>query len=167
MQARTLISEDEYLRMTFDGPAMEYVNGELVERSVPSNFHSKVQVELSYIFRNLQGRMPLFARSELHLPLAPRVWRIADLAVYANQEPAEAYPSAPPLIVIEIVSPDDKHEELMVKLEDYLAWGIPHIWLVDPGLRRLHVYSDGGLKAVEAFELPEFGVRIPSGDILK
>jgi hypothetical protein len=41
------------------------------------------------------------------------------------------------------------------------------VWLVNPGLHRAYVYRDGGLTAVEAFELPEFDVRIAAGEILR
>ena len=35
----TLITEAEYLRMTFDGPEPDYVDGELVERAIPNFQH--------------------------------------------------------------------------------------------------------------------------------
>ena len=167
MGVKTLISEEEYLRTSFEDRTPEYVDGELVERSVPNKSHSKAQIELGFIFRTLRDRLPLFPFSELRVPVAPRKYRIADLAVYANQEPAEELPRELPLVVIEIVSPDDRHEDIMTRLAEFQAWGVPHVWLVDPGLQRLYVYHNGGLTAVEAFDLPEFGVRIAAGEILR
>lgn len=161
-----LISEEEYLRTSFLDRTPEYVDGELVERSLPNTSHSKTQVELIFRFGNLRERLPLFPLSELTVPVAPRKYRIVDLAVYAHRMPAVELPTEVPLVVIEIVSPDDRFEELMNRLEDFRAWGVPHVWLVDPGLRRICVYRDGGVTAVEAFELPEFGVRIVAGEIL-
>ena len=167
MDVKTLISEEEYLRTSFEDRAPEYVDGELVERSVPNKSHSKTQAELTFVFRTLQQRLPLFPFPELRVPVAARKYRIVDLAVYAHQEPAEELPKDLPLVVIEIVSPDDRHEDIMTRLAEFQAWGVPHVWLVDPGLQRLYVYRDGGLTAVEAFELPEFGVRIAAGEILR
>ena len=123
-------------------------------------------MELAFVFRTLRQRLPLFPISELRVPVAPRKYRIVDLAVYAHREPADELPTELPLVVIEIVSPDDRFEELMNRLEEFRAWGVPHVWLVDPGLRRICVYRDGGVMAVEAFELPEFGVRIAAGEII-
>jgi Uma2 family endonuclease len=167
MEVKTLISEEEYLRMSFPDRAPEYVDGELVERSVPDKSHSSIQAELTFVFRTLRQRLPLFPFPELRVPVAPRRYRIVDLAVYAHQEPAEELPKEVPLVVIEIVSPDDRYEDLMKRLEEFRAWGVPHVWLVDPGLRRLSVYRDGGLTAVTAFELGEFGVRIAAEEILR
>jgi len=166
MDVKTLISEEEYLRTSFLDRTPEYIDGELVERSLPNNSHSKTQVELIFRFRNLQQRLPLFPISELRVPVAPRKYRIVDLAVYAHQEPVEELPRELPLVVIEIVSPDDRYEELMTRLEEFRVWGVPHVWLVDPGLRRIYVYREAGVTAVEAFELPEFGVRIAAGEII-
>ena len=167
MGVKTLIGEEEYLRMSFEDQAPEYVDGELVERGLPNNSHSRTQTTLAGRFETLRERLPLFARTELRVPVAPGKYRIVDLAVYAHQEPAEELPTELPLVVIEIVSPDDRHEVLMKRLEEFRAWGVPHVWLVDPGLKRICVYRDGGLTAVEAFELPEFGVRIAAGEILR
>jgi Uma2 family endonuclease len=166
MSVKTLISEEEYLGMSFQDRVPEYVNGELVERSGPDNLHSRTQVELAFVFRTLQQRLPLFPFSELRVPVAPGKYRIVDLAVYAHQEPVEERPKELPLAVIEIVSPDDRHEELMQRLEEFRAWGVPHVWLVNPGLHRAYVYRDGGLTPVEAFELPEFKVRISAAEFL-
>ena len=166
MDVKTLISEEEYLRTGFEDRTPEYIDGELVERSVPNKSHSSAQVELAFVFRTLQQRLPLFPLSELRVPVAPRKYRIADLVVY-TQEPAAELPQELPLVVIEIVSPDDRYELLMTRLEEFRTWGVPHVWLVDPGMRRLSVYREGGLTAVEAFELPEFGVRIGAGEILR
>jgi len=149
MGVNTLVSEEEYLRMSFPDRAPEYVDGELVERGV------------------LQQRLPVFPRSELRVPVAPGKYRIVDLAVYTAPEPVEQLPKQTPLIVVEIVSPDDRYEDLMTRLEEFRAWGVPHIWLVDPGLTRMYVFSNGGLTPVLAFELPEFGVQIAAGDILR
>jgi Uma2 family endonuclease len=167
MATRTLITEEEFLRMSFDGPEPDYVDGEVVERAVPNNSHSSAQLELSFVFRALQERLALFPRPELRLRVAPGKYRTADLAVYAHREPTEAVPPEIPLVVIEIVSPDDKYENLMKKLSDYQSWGVPHIWLVDPGLRGLSVYRDGALIPVAAYELPEFGVRITPEQVFR
>jgi len=167
MDVKTLITEEEYLRMSFEDRTPEYVDGELVERSVPNNSHSRTHVELTAVFLGLRQRLPLFPRLELRVPVAPGKYRIVDLAVYAHQQPAEELPKEVPLVVTEIVSPDDRHEDIMKRLEEFRAWGVPHVWLVDPGLQRVYVYQKGGLTAVEAFDLPEFGVRIAAEEILR
>ena len=166
MAVKTLISEEEYLRTSFLDRTPEYIDGELVERAVPNNRHSRTQSKLVARFERLGEQLPLFPRPELRVPVAPGRYRIVDLAVYAHQEPLDDLPRELPLVVIEVVSPDDRHEDIMERLEDFRAWGVPHVWLVDPGIGRMYIYHDGSLTALAAFELPEFGVRIAAEEVL-
>jgi len=166
MPTKALLTEEEYLRTSFDDRAPEYVDGELVERGLPNNSHSRTQQKFVFSFGKLGERLPIYPRPELRLRVAPGKYRIADLVVYAHQEPVEELPTQVPLVVIEIVSPDDRYDELMKKLEEYRTWGVPHIWLADPALGRTYAYRDGGLIPVPVLELPEFGIRILAQEVL-
>ena len=53
----------------------------------------------------------------------------------------------------------------MQKFEEYRAWGVPHIWLVDPRQRRLHTYENGSLHEIADLLIPEFDVRITAAEI--
>ena len=153
-----VVPVEEYLRMQFEGPDMEYLDGELVERHLGGKPHSNAQANLTAIFLELRKRTTIRAYPELHLRTAPRRFRIADLAVFA-EEPEEAIPSRPPLITIEIISPEDAHTQVRSKSKEYLDWGVKHVWLVDPVSKTLSIY-DGGFHDVPRFELPEFGFTI-------
>jgi Uma2 family endonuclease len=52
-------------------------------------------------------------------------------------------PDTPPLVAIEILSPDDRLIEVRQKLEEYQAWGVPHIWLIDPRSHRFYTCDSG------------------------
>jgi Uma2 family endonuclease len=167
MGAKSAVSIDEYLRTSFEDLDREYVDGEIVERSLPTYLHSKTQTRLAAIFCNLGDRYPLFACVELRSrPGATRV-RIPDVSVYAGEEPSDPVPAVPPLIAIEILSPDDRNKNVAVKLEEYRVWGVRHVWLVDPEARKLSVYGEGVLQEVALFEVPEFGLRVSPAEILR
>ena len=53
----------------------------------------------------------------------------------------------------------------MQKFEEYQAWGIGHVWLVDPHRRKLQVYSSGTLSEVAVLEISEYDVRFTAADI--
>jgi Uma2 family endonuclease len=163
--AKTAISVEEYLRRSFDGPDREYVDGEVVERAVGDNPHSAVQTQFIEIFAELRKRFPLYARVELRHRVQPTRYRIPDVTVFLGGGPSEDVPSAPPYITIEIISPDDRYTDLLQKLEEYRAWGVGHIWLVDPRLRKLAVYDGTGLHDVPAFALADFAVEITPAEI--
>ena len=98
-------------------------------------------------------------------PLGPSRFRIADLAVYAHTPPSAEIPPEVPHVVVDIVSPDDRHDELMVKLADYQAFGVPYIWLAGPALRSLSIYRDGSLTSVPELTLPEFGLALQPAEV--
>jgi Uma2 family endonuclease len=49
-------------------------------------------------------------------------------------------------LAIEIVSPDDSVPEMLTKIGDYLAAGIPHIWVIDPYKRNLVEADQAGIR---------------------
>lgn len=159
------IPVEEYFRMTFDGPEMEYVDGELVERHLGGEPHSNAQTNLAAIFSELKKRVSIRVYVELHLRTAPERVRVADVAIFLRRAD-EDIPSRPPLITIEIISPNDSFHEVLRKSKEYLEWGVKYVWLVNPAARALSVY-DGSLRDVPKFELPEFGLEITPEQIFE
>ena len=165
MATKTLITEAEFLRMTFDGPEPDYLDGELVERAMPNTQHSDVQSVFCGLIFPLRAGNRLFALPELRLLTQAGHYRVVDIAVYQDRKPVGLMPVETPFIVVEIVSPGDPHEELMTKLAEYSALGVPHVWIAEPGLQSLSVYERGSLLRVEAFALPEFGLRFTAAQL--
>ncbi|SRR5579871_258912 len=166
MSTRALVPVEEYLRMSFEGSGPEYLDGELVERSVGGKSHGSTQARLAIYFGRHKNRFPFRVITELHLRLAPGRIRIADAAVFL-EEPAEEIPASPPHIVVEIVSPGDRYMEIHEKLQEYRRWGVKHIWLVDPASQSFSVYDDAGLREVPMLELPEFGLTVQKSDVFE
>lgn len=165
MGTKTIVPVEEYLRMSFDGPDREYVDGEIVERNLGERKHSRVQGRIVGIFYNLEKRYPLFAHPELRHRVTLTRYRIPDVSVYAGHEPEESVPSVAPFIAVEIVSPDDRYSEIVLKLEEYRVWGVAFIWLVDPQTRKMCVYDSSGLREVGTLNLPDYGVSLGADDI--
>jgi Uma2 family endonuclease len=53
-----------------------------------------------------------------------------------------------PLLVVEILSPSDRVEEINLKLNDYLDAGVPLIWIVDPFAQTVVVHRAGDKPAL-------------------
>ncbi|MDA1315494.1 MAG: Uma2 family endonuclease [Acidobacteria bacterium] len=164
MATSTQLPVEEYLRMSFEGPDREYLDGEVVERNVGGKRHSKVQAQFMRLIDRVVEPHPLQLFPELRMRVLKTRYRIADVAVF-SEEPAEEVPSTPPLVVLEIVSRDDRLTEIIEKLEEYLNWGVPHVWLADPYSERLHVMAAEGMREVPSFELPEYSLRITKEDL--
>jgi Uma2 family endonuclease len=155
MASRLQVAPSEYLLTSFDGTDREYVRGEIVERSIPDYVHGRMQAKLLVRFGEFETSHRLFGCSETRMLLGPDLFRIPDVAVFAEREPEERVPSRP-LVVIEIVSPDDRYSEMLEKLAEYQQWGVANIWVVDPHRRALAAYEDEGLRTVPSLALPGY-----------
>lgn len=164
MAAKTLLSEEEYLSTSFDGPEPDYLEGELVERSMPTTRHSRAGRKL--IVRSTQPNLSLCAFPELRIRVATRRYRVVDLALF-DHEPADDIPIETPLAAIEILSPDDSYTELRRKFEDYELLGIPHIWLVDPITRSFAIYRQASLTNVGELTIPSHNFTLRLADIFE
>ena len=149
--------------MTFEHDA-EFVHGEIVERSMPDLIHSRIQTELAIGFGGLRKSHGLCTCTELRMKVASHVYRIPDVAVYADR-PSQPVPDTPPLVAIEILSPDDRHSDLMQKLEEYRLWGVQHIWVIDPATQRFSVYSELGLQNVSSLGLSDYPFQLTPAEL--
>jgi Uma2 family endonuclease len=155
-----MISREEYLRTGFDGSEPDYIEGRLVERPAANFLHSRTQILLADAFKPWEDRRQLFRASEIRLRVAPDRFRVADFAVFSSRQ-REPIPSSAPYAVVEIVSPDDRYEELMSMLADYEQAGVEFIFVADPPVGKLSRYRHGDIAAVTTLELPAFDVAIP------
>src|SRR5260370_2038085 len=165
MSAKSAFSMDDYLRTSFEDLDREYVDGEIVERTLPDQLNSETQWRLAGLIWDLSKTQPLHGRTELRCIVSATRVRIPDVAIYAGSKPVERFPTKAPLVAIEILSDDDRHLEVMQKLEEYGVWGVRNVWLIDPKERKLHVYESGTLAQISVLEIPDDNVRFTSVDI--
>lgn len=152
MATLTSVPVEEYLRTTYD-PDREYVDGQLVERHVGEYYHSRLQIILGAELyrREVDHGFRVFTEQRVRVSDGPR-YRIPDLCVKAL--PHQITPIlVRPDLAVEIVSPDDEPVEMLEKIADYQAAGIPHIWVVNPYKRTL-------------IEADQSGIRRPAGLVL-
>jgi len=160
---KTQITAEQYLRMTFEHDA-EFVHGEIVERAMPDYIHGRLEGLLFAGFDSLRQSHQLYPSVEVRSNLGPDVYRIPDVSVFAAP-PHQTVPDTPPLVAIEILSKDDRHSDLMQKLEEYLAWGVANIWVVDPITKRFSAYTHLGLQNVSSFSLPDYPFQLTPSDL--
>ncbi|HEX6897369.1 MAG TPA: Uma2 family endonuclease [Bryobacteraceae bacterium] len=168
MLAKTQIGVEEYLALELpDRPEPDYVHGEVVERTLPTPIHAQIQALLAVLFAPLQKRVRIVTMSELRVRLQPRLFRVIDFAVYRDRRPQGRYATEPAFVTVEIVSPDDNYHNLTQRLEDYRRWGVPHVWLVDPWLKRLYEHTEAGLLQRASLTLPELDFSVTADEVFK
>ena len=89
-----------------------------------------------------------------------------DVTAY-DDLPAK-YDDVPPVLAVEVLSPNDRMSRITRKVADYLRAGVRVVWLLDPGWKDVSVYRASGppgvLGADEVVEgepeLPGFRCRV-------
>ena len=125
----TLISVDEYLRTSYK-PACEYRDGVLTQKPIPSWKHSFLQMRIGHFI--LANHSDFLPGSELTVRLNENRFLVPDVAVQRKDRIQQPYPTEPVHLCIEILSPEDRLSEVIAKAEEYHAWGVPMVWIVDP-----------------------------------
>jgi Uma2 family endonuclease len=128
----TLVSADEYLNSSYR-PDVEYVDGVLVERGVPTVSHGLLQLILGEYFRRYRKQFRFAALSETRTQIVERArYRIPDLMLCSVPLPSGNIVNSIPWAVIEILSPDDSVSEQLARFRDYKRIGVRHMVLLDP-----------------------------------
>jgi Uma2 family endonuclease len=143
----TLVSVDEYLHTVYK-PDCDYVDGMILERNVGEKDHGKAQQEILFYFRERRSLWNIFALQEQRVQLSPTRYRVPDICVVVGPEPDEQIFTAPPFLCIEILSPEDRMSRMQRKIDDYLAFGVRYVWVVDPQAQKAWIYTAEGSREV-------------------
>jgi Uma2 family endonuclease len=131
----------EYLRTSFEGPDCEYLDGEIVERNIGEIPHSAVQGTLYRLLWQLRSLLGLLVLPEITIKISPTRYRVADLAVWRNDDIGTVIPTVAPFLVVEILSPEDRMVRVLPKIQEYLSICVEWIWIVDPQEQSALLYS--------------------------
>jgi Uma2 family endonuclease len=138
------MSVEEYLTTSFDDGDREYVDGVIVERNLGEKDHSRLQRKLVAFFAGRERTLRTFCFPEQRVQVRATRFRVPDVCVYIGEEPEEQVFHTPPFLVVEILSKDDRASEVQEKIDDYVAFGVPYVWLIDPRRHRGIVYTAEG-----------------------
>src|SRR5258706_291712 len=131
MTMRTIaaVSEEEYLSSSYE-PDCEYEDGVLIERNVGEWGHGRLQLALgAFFFRRLKA-WKIEVATEVRVRIRKGKYMLPDVCVVWQPRPSEKILSAPPLIWIEILSPEDRPSRVNRKIRELLEFGVPNIWVI-------------------------------------
>jgi len=153
------VSVEEYLSTSYE-PDCEYEDGVVVERNLGQFEHSFLQTILATIFTNNMDGWGVFGLTEQRIQIAPRHFLVPDLCVLRMGSPTEDVLTRPPLIAIEILSPEDTVRRAGNKAGLYRQFGVEHVWVIDPHARVAYRGTSSGLERVPSGELIVEGTPI-------
>ena len=160
------VSVREYLTTSYR-PDCDYVDGRIEERNVGEFDHSLLQTLLGYVFTSNRAAWGVLALTDVRVQVKATRFRVPDLTVVRADAPREQILTHPPLLVIEILSPEDRLSRTTERTDEYLDFGIEHIWIVDPARRLAYRVTRTGLELASGNEIavPETPIRVALNDL--
>jgi Uma2 family endonuclease len=166
MGTKTLISIDEYMRTSYR-PDCDFVDGEVLERNVGKRKHGYAQFEIGAWIKNRKDVLRLQPLTELRVRVAPGKFRVPDVVASEIPLPEEEVFTTPPYLCVEVMSPDDTISDMQDRLDDYLKFGVPNIWVIDPWRHRgWSITAEGWAAATDTMRTADGRVAMPLADVL-
>jgi Uma2 family endonuclease len=154
------VSVEEYLASNYR-PDCDYVDGEVQERNLGEKEHAIMQRALVLLFGLNRRNWGVEVYPELRVQVSATNFRVPDVTVTQAGLEWERILRTPPLLFIEILSPEDSLAKVRQRVDDYLRFGTKDVWVIDPELRKAYVCSSRG------FQEPEDGVLAISGTAIR
>ena len=135
------------------------MDGALEERNAGESDHSWIQLRIGSFFLNRFLETGIVAIPEWRFQVKPTRFRVPDLIVVRGR-PNERILTQPPLLCIEILSPEDTISRMNVRIQDYLDFGVPAVWLVDPQEGRVWICRRDGMQEATGNSIRVDGTEI-------
>jgi len=143
-----LVTGEELLAMGDIGPC-ELIDGRIVRMNPTGIQHGDIVIALGSALRDfvrkrqlgrvVGGEVGIYTRRE------PDRVRAADIAFVSQERLADkslkGFLKVAPELVVEIISPTDRWQNMRDRLEEYFAIGVQRVWIVEPDNRDVLVYS--------------------------
>jgi Uma2 family endonuclease len=182
MASKSLLTAEQYAALDEpEGVRYELSDGELIVSTSPTGSHNDLRDEFTVRLRPFVKTHNLgLALSEMDLKLAANVIRRPDVifiraarlkGISLDQSPL---PLAPDL-AIEIISRNDRADDLLLKVSQYLRAGAQAVWLIYPKSHLAYRYVPGKLgpevratASADKFDEPDLlpGLSFPLAEVM-
>ena len=154
---KKLMTAEEFMAIPEDGIRRELILGEVKEFGVTlrNHMHGEVAGNVVHLLKLWNAEQPrprgrvsvgdsgFRLRQDPDLLVGPDVaYASAELAARTPRTPT--FFDGPPVLAVEILSPSDKHEDIIAKIRLYLDAGVV-VWEVDPDFQTVRVHRPGQL----------------------
>lgn len=159
MPHRRKMSGAEFLALPDDGVRRMLIRGEVFDEedddmSYRTRRHSRRTARITFLLERWLEPQPEprgeVANGDAGIVLRQDPESIvgADVAYFGPEVTAiesdeSSLYDGPPRLAVEVLSPSARHVETQRKIDEYLACGVPLVWIVDPNRRTITVYERG------------------------
>jgi len=158
MATSTRLSLLQYMKTSYR-PDRECVDGELVERNVRKWEHARLQALLAAWLLSQEKTWSVTVATGQRVKVSALRVRIPDVML-VSRGPQPEIIVEPPVLVVEILSPDDTYTETQSRSADYLHMGVPCVWIIDPTSRTGRQCVGDAWTAADVLAVPGTEVRV-------
>ena len=159
MPTGSAVSIEEYLTTSYR-PDCDYVDGAVVERHLGEYDQARLQMAVSAYYFNRASEWGIWVVPEQRVQVSPTRYRVPDICV-VTAKPTEQIFRTPPFICIEILSPEDRFSAVLERVQDYLKFGVPYVWILDPKTHKAHRCTSTGTEEVQELRTQDPATSIP------
>lgn len=179
----TLISEkkitlDEFLQLPETKPSSEYIDHQIIQKTIPQGKHSRIQGKLTNVINEIAEKSKTaLAFPELRCTFDGKSI-VPDIVVLTyNHIPREEngdianIVSIAPDWMIEILSPEQNQSKIIKKILRSLESGCQLAWIIDPQEKTIFVYYYNQVlffdKKTDLLPVPNFleDLKLTNGDV--
>lgn len=160
MATSTLVPLDLYLKTSYR-PDCDWIDGEVMERNMGEAAHATIQAFLIDFFRQHRGQWGVRVVPEQRVQVSTSRLRVPDVALVRVSDAFEPIVRTAPMLCVEILSSEDRLNRIQERAADYLAMGVPMVWIIDPRHRRAYLSDESGLRQVtDTLSVPGTDIRM-------
>ena len=178
---KKLMTAEEFLALPDDGVERWLIRGNVWEITMTkrNRFHSTIEGEITgHIWAWIQtqplprgritcGEVGFLLQRNPDTTVGIDVAYISPVMAAANPPDTTLF-DGPPMVAIEIQSPNDKLQVTTKKLKEYLAAGVEAVWVVNPDMATVTIYRknqpamifSNGQTVTGDPELPGFSAKV-------
>jgi Uma2 family endonuclease len=155
----TKVPVEEYLSTSYR-PDVEYVDGELQERNLGEIEHSEMIAAVLEWFFQRKRESQIRVLPDVRMQVSPTRYRVPDVCICSTSNTDQKIVTTPPLLVVEVLSPEDRIDRYQQRITDYRDKGIRGIWVLNPETRTGWDCSSGNWIESARFQLADSPVYL-------
>ncbi len=168
MGTTTKLTFEDYEKLPErEGAIYELDEGELLVEPSPALRHNLIRQRIAMrLMELLESNQMGVVVEEMDFRLGPDTVRNPDVAfitsghlknIDLDRSPVEGAPA----LAIEVISPNNRAEDMVKKIHQYLGAGSRSVWVIYPSLRLAEVYSAAGVQTVREPEMLKEPALLP------
>jgi len=160
MQTEDLITAREYLSASYR-PDRDYVDGVVLERNFGERDHAELQGAVFAYFYNRRKEWGTHVYPEQTVQVSATRFRIPDVCVVVGDEPDKQIFTHLPFICVEVLSPEDRLSAMEKRVGDFLAMGVPNVFILDPRTHKAWRATAQGLLTISELRTENPEMLVP------